>query len=410
MMASAVADFPRALARPPSMPLRAAAERAPRIVLYSHDTLGFGHLRRNLLLAGALKASAAAPEVLMIAGMREAGAFELPPGVDCLTLPAYAKGADGKYRPRDLGADLDPLVALRSQAILATVASYAPHLMIVDNVPRGAMAELDPVLKALHRSGQTRLVLGLRDVIDAAPAVRRQWLRQRNFEAVRKFYSEVWVYGDPSFYDPVAEYALGEEILGKTRYIGYLDQRVRLDSPAAGPTRDAVLGDDPRPYVICAVGGGRDGAALCGAFVKAAMPPGHRGVLITGLQMPPADPDRLKRRAAARSDLTVVDFVNEPIALMAGAARIVAMGGYNTVCEVLSLGRPALIVPRTRPRAEQILRAERLAAKGMIDMLPPDRLNPEVLEQWLASARRGSRRPAKCSISAGSIGCRRSRR
>jgi predicted glycosyltransferase len=69
--------------------------RRGRIVLYSHDTLGFGHLRRNLLLAGALRESASRPDILMIAGMREAGAFELPHGVDCLTLPAYAKGSEG---------------------------------------------------------------------------------------------------------------------------------------------------------------------------------------------------------------------------------------------------------------------------------------------------------------------------
>jgi len=356
----------------------------PRIVLYSHDTLGFGHLRRNLMIARALRESPLSPEILMIVGMREAGTFELPQGVDCLALPAYAKGGDGSYRPRDLGADLRRLTGLRARTIEAAVRAYDPDLMLVDNVPRGALSELDPTLEALAARGRTRLVLGLRDVIDDPATVRRQWLRQRNFEALRRYYAEVWIYGDPTFYDIVAECGLGGAFAGTARHVGYIDHGARLGLATAAADRDAVLGEDLRPYVLCAVGGGRDGAALCEAFAAAPLPSGHRGILVTGSQMPAGTRDRLRALAGGRDDLTVVDFVREPIALMQGAARIVSMGGYNTVCEVLTLGRPALIVPRARPRAEQVIRTERLAARGLIGMLHPDDLSPGALGRWLA--------------------------
>ena len=359
--------------------------RPPRIVLYSHDTLGFGHLRRNLLLAAGLRASALAPEILLVGGMREAGAFELPEGVDCITLPAYAKGGDGQYRPRDLGQDLAPLTALRSAAIKATVKAFAPDLMIVDNVPRGALYELDATLEALRKRGGTRLVLGLRDVIDQPAVVRRQWLRQRNFEAVRRFYDAIWIYGDPSLYDLTEECGLGGAFGGRERFVGYLDPRARLASPLAAAERDGVLAGRREPYVLCAVGGGRDGAAVCEAFARAPLPKGHRGILVTGTQMPGPLRERVGALAAARADLDVVPFVREPIALMAGAARIVAMGGYNTVCEILALRRPALVVPRARPRAEQALRAERLAARGLVSTLHPDALTPAALGAWLAA-------------------------
>lgn len=358
--------------------------RAPRIVLYSHDTLGFGHLRRNLLLAAGLKASPLAPEILMVGGMREAGAFELPEGVDCITLPAYAKGSDGQYRPRDLGQALAPLTKLRSDAIKATVTAFAPDLMIVDNVPRGALCELDATLEALRKRGRTRLVLGLRDVIDAPAVVRRQWLRQRNFEAVRRFYEAIWIYGDPALYDLTEEYGLGGAFGGREQFVGYLDPSVRLASPLAATERDAVLRGSRAPYVLCMVGGGRDGAALCEAFARAPLPPDHRGILITGTQMPAPLRQRVQALAAGRSDLTVLPFVREPIGLVAGAARIVGMGGYNTVCELLALGRPSLVVPRARPRAEQVLRAERLAARGLVATLHPDALSPAALGNWLA--------------------------
>ena len=88
----------------------------PRVALYSQDTLGYGHWRRNMLLAGALRECISAPSVLMIAGMHEAGAFELPDGVDSLTLPAYSKDSAGKYCARSLGLDLCELVSLVATA------------------------------------------------------------------------------------------------------------------------------------------------------------------------------------------------------------------------------------------------------------------------------------------------------
>lgn len=365
--------------------LREATVRPPRIVLYSHDTLGFGHLRRNLLLANALKQCAGNPEILMIAGMREAGAFEVPAGVDCLTLPAYSKGSDGTYQPRDLGEDLGKLKSLRAETIRAALKAFDPQLMVVDNVPRGAQAELDSSLRAMRKQGRTRLVLGLRDVIDTPATVRKQWLRQRNFEAIRDFYDDVWIYGDPALYDVIADCGLGEDFRRKSVFTGYLDQSARLLNRASLPCRDAILGDDPRPYVLCAVGGGKDGGELCEAFTEAVMPTGHRGILVTGSQMGAEQRRRIQQRADANADITVVEFIKEPMALMEGAAGIVSMGGYNTVCEVLSLGRPALIVPRVVPRLEQWLRAERLAALGLVDMVHPDQLDADCLSLWMNS-------------------------
>ena len=57
---------------------------------------------------------------------------------------------------------------------------------------------------------------------------------------------------------------------------------------------------------------------------------------------------------------------------MARAGGIVAMGGYNTFCEILSFDKPALIVPRTTPRLEQYIRAQRAAELGLVAMLPDD--------------------------------------
>lgn len=356
------------------------AARRTRVVLYSHDTLGFGHLRRNMLLAGALRRLDPAPDVLMIAGMAEAGAFRRPEGVDMLTLPAYGKRADGSYHARSLALDLAELARLRGDIIRGAMLAYDPDLVIVDNVPRGAQSELDRALSALRKRGRARIVLGLRDVIDAPETVRAQWLQRRNFAAVRDWFDEVWIYGDPNFFDLIAEYGFGGAFAAKARFMGYLDPRARL----AGDARDAVPAPQGAPYVLCAVGGGRDGAALCEAFARAALPAGHRGVILTGTQMPAPARARLEARIAARPDMALIDFLPEPLPLMRGAARIIAMGGYNTVTEALSLRRPTLIVPRSAPRREQLLRAERLASQGAIGMIRAERLSAQGLSDWMA--------------------------
>jgi predicted glycosyltransferase len=63
---------------------------------------------------------------------------------------------------------------------------------------------------------------------------------------------------------------------------------------------------------------------------------------------------------------------------------VVAMGGYNTIYEVLSFEKHALVVPRSKPRHEQQIRASRLRDLGLLDLLPPDQVSPEALSEWLA--------------------------
>jgi hypothetical protein len=57
---------------------------------------------------------------------------------------------------------------------------------------------------------------------------------------------------------------------------------------------------------------------------------------------------------------------------MARAIGVVAMGGYNTFCEILSFDKRAVIVPRTAPRMEQYIRAARAQELGLVSMLTDD--------------------------------------
>ncbi|MGI8924113.1 MAG: glycosyltransferase family protein [Fimbriimonadales bacterium] len=346
-----------------------------RAALYSHDTMGLGHMRRNLMIAQCLTGAEPHPSILMIAGAAEIGAFARPKRVDLLSLPSYKKDSDG-YSSRSLDLNLGDLVNLRSQTMLAALDALEPDLLLIDKVPGGACGELLPSLVNLRRRGRTKIVLGLRDVLDEPEAVCSDWERDNCDELIERFFHEIWVYGDPKVYDPVLEYGFPETTTRKIRYTGYLDPiAARPTYKKKGPTFDP-------PYVLCMVGGGQDGAKLAHAFADADYGAGIQGVIVTGPFMPRADRRHLEAVAKGRDDLTVLKFT-ETTQLLLDADKVVAMGGYNSVCEILSARKDALIVPRVEPRREQIIRAERLRDLGLIDMLEPCALNSEALGDWL---------------------------
>lgn len=360
-------------------------QRPVRIALYSHDTMGLGHMRRNLLLAQTLAGAPERPSVLLISGSREISRFPVPRGIDCLSLPSLYKDAQARYHARSLEVPVDALVALRARAIEAALGAFDPDVFIADNVPRGAQHELDGALELLRRRGRTRCVLGLRDVLDTPAQVAHEWARAENFATIRRHYSAIWVYGDERVHDVARAYAFPADIASRITYTGYLDQRVRQEAAPAEP----AAGERPPQRVLCLVGGGQDGSHLAEAFAAARFPAGTRATLVTGPMMSAACRARVDALAERNPLLAVATFTEEPSQLIREADAVIAMGGYNTVCDILTYAPRALIVPRVRPREEQLIRAVQLAERGLLDVLHPDALTPEALVRWATGAPRG---------------------
>src|SRR5262245_36740489 len=333
--------------------------RSPRrVMLYSPGMVGFGHIRRNASIAQALRSATLPPAVVMIAEARQAGALPMPEGVDCVTLPSLRKEADGSRRPRFLDLSEQEVVAIRVSLIESTIRAFDPDVFIVDHLALGAACELESTLQEIRDDGRTRCVLGLRDVLQDAETVRETWRRQHTEEIVREFYDAVWIYGDPRVYDAVHEYHINGDVGRMVHYTGYLDARQRLAFTGTQAT-SFLAGIPSGRIVLCLVGGGHDGTALAEAFVRTDLPARTTGVLVTGPYMPRAQVEALREVADGRSRLRVLEFLEEPAPLIQRADRIISMGGYNTMCEVLSFGKRALIVPRVTPKLEQWIRAER---------------------------------------------------
>lgn len=360
------------------------ATREIRVVLYSHDSLGLGHLRRNLLIAAAFSQAKPNIQTLLISGTSIANAFRIPDSVDILSLPSLQKVENGRYEPKRLRIASDELTQFRTATILSAVQSFRPDLFIVDKVPRGVRRELDPILRHLRERTAATVILGLRDILDDAARVRSEWAKEENLEAIDEFYDGLWIYGDPAVYDPIREYRWSADVEEKSRFTGYLDRTKASESASADVEELLESLKLKDGFNLCVVGGGADGFSL--AESAACADSGGSGTLIlTGPYMPAAQLSRLKKVTAERLDVTVIRFSNEPVHLLRRAGRVVSMGGYNTLLELVGLGKRPLVVPRVKPRTEQLIRATRFGRLGLVDVLHPRDLSPDALSEWFNS-------------------------
>jgi predicted glycosyltransferase len=107
---------------------------------------------------------------------------------------------------------------------------------------------------------------------------------------------------------------------------------------------------------------------------------------VMGPFMPSEQQSEFKARASRLPNMQVHTFLPNLDAVMSKAAAIVGMGGYNTFCEILSADRPALIVPRTVPRLEQWIRADRMSRRGVVNTISEaDAADPAVMAKALAA-------------------------
>ena len=359
--------------------------RRLQVALYSHDSMGLGHFRRNWLIANHLIQRGLAGRVRLFTGLEQPYRFPSLPGVECIALPPLRKSLNGHYHPADPHDSLAALIGRRSQIIVQGVASCSPDLFICDNVPRGVHGELEAALVWMRRRATTRCVFGMRDILDAPQSTREEWRQRRNFTALRRFYDEIWVYGDQTFFDPVAEYRFPPDIAAKTRFTGYL----RRDSASgyAGCLPDPALRapELPRKYVLCKVGGGQDGVRVVEQFCRIVPPDGVEAVILTGPFFPETALRQVQDACAAPAlRRRWLRFHPCPGALLRHAVAVVSMAGYNSVSEILSYRKPALLIPRIKPRLEQAERARRLAERGLAQVCDPRQLTPQRLQRWFS--------------------------
>ena len=341
--------------------------------MYSHDTFGLGHLRRCRAIAHALVEDYRGLEILIISGATIAGAFDYRARVDFVKIPSVIKLSNGEYTSLERHRALDETLKMRQSIIRHTAETFQPDIFIVDKEPLGLRGEVEDTLSYL-KTRDTTLVLGLREVMDAPELLRAEWQQRDVMRKIGRFYDMIWTYGPPDFYDPLTGLDAPASVRAKMKYVGFLQRSLSHDQmPEHRPEGD---------YLLVTTGGGGDGSDLVHDVIHAYQQDAtltHKALVVLGPYMPAKKRQKLLRKGGAIPHLKMIEFDNRMEDLVAGAKAVVAMGGYNTYCEILSFDKPALIVPRVRPRQEQLIRARRGAELGLVEMLLPEQAEDALL-------------------------------
>jgi predicted glycosyltransferase len=337
-----------------------------RILMYSHDTFGLGHLRRCRTIARSLVGDFGGLNILIISGAAIAGAFDYPARVDFVKIPSVIKLRNGEYTSMERHIDLHETLEMRQSIIRHAAETFRPDIFIVDKEPIGLRGELEETLPYLKARGTT-LILGLREVMDAPDLLDAEWKRSDTMRKIELFYDMIWVYGPSEFYDPLTGLDVPTPVRSKMQFVGFLQRGL------SGEESTAYLPEGD--YILVTTGGGGDGADLIHDVIHAYREDSdlrHRALVVLGPYMPAKKRRKLIRKAQSVPFIEIIEFDNRMEELVAGARAVVAMGGYNTYCEILSFDKPALIIPRTRPRQEQLIRAHRAVELSLVDMLLPE--------------------------------------
>jgi len=356
------------------------ALRSKRILIYSHDTFGLGHLRRCRTIAHSLVERFKGLTVLILSGSPIIGNFDYRARVDFIRIPGVIKLYNGDYTSLGLHIDLKDTLSIRESILRHTARTFSPDLLLVDKEPLGLKGEMYETLEML-KSTDTRLVLGLRDVMDEPHLLKREWSNGRAIAAMENIYDEIWVYGLEEFVDPLDNMELSPAIRNKMIYTGYLPRTLPKESDLPKEL------DIKEPYVLVTPGGGADGMAMVDWVLRAyenenTLP--LSALIVLGPFMPHEARDDFIERCKTLGRVNVITFDSRLEVLMEKSACVVSMAGYNTFCEILSYDKRALVVPRMEPRREQLIRALRAQDLGLLKVLIPDGdLDTEVMAQAL---------------------------
>ena len=360
------------------------------VLFYVQHLLGIGHARRSFRLAGALGREGV--EVTLVSG------GEPPPGPICagsarIVQLAPIRARDATFKelvgPGDQPID-DELRKARRETLLATFASARPDAVVIEAFPFGRRAfrfEIEPLIEAARsRSPRPRIVCSVRDIVVVPDDASRH---REIVDRVRADFDFVLVHGDPAFIRLDASFSAAAAIADRLIYTGYIGDPAPMDGGDETAEADEVL---------VSVGGGAVGGALLSTALEA-----RRGGCLAGLNWrllagPNLPEHTFETLAGVLPEGVVLERYRREFPRMLRRCHVsVSQAGYNTVLDILAARARAVVVPFSSEReTEQRLRAERLAASGVLELVPEARLSPVRLGR--AIERAVGREPAPFTV------------
>lgn len=352
-----------------------------RVFFYVQHLLGIGHLRRAATLARALASRHF--DVLLVSGGAPLADLMLD-GVRFHQLPPLRAANEGLKELAELdGTPIDPAFqAKRANRLLDLLRREAPDIVITEQFPFGRTQlrfELMPLIAAAKALRPRPLIVSsLRDV------VRRSASPQRVAQSVETFadFDALLIHADPALVRLEESFPAWASVAERATYTGYVME---------GNSAQVAAGTAGTGEVVVSAGGG----AIGGPLLKAAIGARHLGALsdctwrlLIGPNMPAAERGEIE---AARDERLIVEPVRADFpTLLHNATLSISQAGYNTVIETIRHADRAVLVPfGTARETEQVDRAQALAGRGMVAVVPPGTLSPQTLAAAIAEALAG---------------------
>jgi predicted glycosyltransferase len=369
------------------------------VLFYVQHLLGIGHLRRALRIADALGREGV--RVTLVSGGEPISMLTAASADRVVQLPPIrARNADFKELIDTKGQPVDEaLQSARKAALLSGFAAAQPDAVLIEAFPFGRRAfrsELDALISAAQSRRPRALVLcSLRDIVVVHPTIRRH---REIVDRVRADFDFVLLHGDPAFIPLEASFPLASEIADRLIYTGYVSESEEQSAKDEIGVADGKARTDE---VVVSVGGGAIGALLLSTALESRRRgclPGSRWHLLTGPNLPEAE---FRALAGALPQGVVIERYRPDFPQMLRRCRVsVSQAGYNTTMDILTARAAAVVVPFAAAlETEQTLRAERLAALGVLEMVRERELSPDRLCQ--AMHRAIARRPREVAIATG---------
>jgi predicted glycosyltransferase len=188
-------------------------------------------------------------------------------------------------------------------------------------------------------------------------------------------------------YDVVEKYQIPEGEARKLFYCGYV---TNLATAVNAPKlRARYLANQPGdvPLVVVMAGGGADAYPMMSTLFDALPKVLENQPCVFAVVTGPFMPIELIADLTGRSiglPIHLMESVNDSLSHIAAADLVISMAGYNTTVEILRMKKPAILIPRAGPSAEQRTRARLFAEKGWVDMIDPDEVTPDNLAERIS--------------------------
>jgi predicted glycosyltransferase len=363
-----------------------------KVMFYCQHVLGMGHFIRSAEIVRGL----AGFDVCFLNGGEIIPGFELPSAVETINLPPIK--ADAEFRDIhtiDDGVRLDEIKAIRRRRIIDEYERVKPDILVIELFPFGRLRfadELIPLLERAKFAGRaTKIVCSLRDILVSKREQRR--FEEDACRIVNRYFDLLLVHSDPRFQRLEETFPRVADLKCPVIYTGFVKQPADEESGSIDDLPDAGPGEKT---ILVSIGGGRVGVELIECAIEACWRLSgrltHRMFVFTGPYLPEAEFRRLQSRVEGAPDIRLGRYTTRFISYLRRADLSISMAGYNTCMNIIATGARAIVYPFTgNNNEEQSVRAGKLSALGIVDVIRRQDLKPEILAEMIVRAVRKSK-------------------